>query len=141
MVISVYIIDKLLKMTYLLHWFCFLVVIMCIAYSSTILSFILALISFFSSLFQVTIDGRDIRDINVRWLRERLGVVSQEPVLFGTTIAENIRYGRMNVTDDEIKQAAKEANAYNFICELPNVSNQPSLTKSLLSERSLFGSP
>lgn len=50
-----------------------------------------------------------------------IGVVSQEPVLFSTTIAENIRYGRGNVTMEEIKQAVKEANAYEFIMKLPQV--------------------
>ncbi|XP_023564485.1 multidrug resistance protein 1-like [Octodon degus] len=68
----------------------------------------------------VTIDGQDIRTINVRYLREIIGVVSQEPVLFATTIAENIRYGRENVTMDEIEKAVKEANAYNFIMKLPH---------------------
>ncbi|KAK2488631.1 hypothetical protein MC885_007996 [Smutsia gigantea] len=68
----------------------------------------------------VSIDGQDIRTINVRYLREIIGVVSQEPVLFATTIAENIRYGRENVTMDEIKKAVKEANAYDFIMKLPN---------------------
>uniref|UniRef100_A0A4X1SSF1 Phosphatidylcholine translocator ABCB4 n=1 Tax=Sus scrofa TaxID=9823 RepID=A0A4X1SSF1_PIG len=67
----------------------------------------------------VTIDGQDIRTFNVRYLREIIGVVSQEPVLFSTTIAENIRYGRGNVTMDEIKKAVKEANAYEFIMKLP----------------------
>ncbi|XP_045683945.1 ATP-dependent translocase ABCB1 [Phyllostomus hastatus] len=69
---------------------------------------------------EVTIDGQDIRTINVRYLREIIGVVSQEPVLFATTIAENIRYGREDVTMDEIKKAVKEANAYDFIMKLPN---------------------
>ncbi|EHB16584.1 Multidrug resistance protein 1 [Heterocephalus glaber] len=68
----------------------------------------------------VTIDGQDIRTINVRYLREIIGVVSQEPVLFATTIAENIRYGRENVTMDEIQKAVKEANAYDFIMKLPH---------------------
>ena len=63
-----------------------------------------------------------MRDINVRWLRENIGVVSQEPVLFATTIAENIRYGRVDATDEEIKAAAKEANAHDFISALPDVS-------------------
>ncbi|XP_036036689.1 phosphatidylcholine translocator ABCB4 isoform X3 [Onychomys torridus] len=67
----------------------------------------------------ISIDGLDIRDFNVRYLREIIGVVSQEPVLFSTTIAENIRYGRGNVTMDEIKKAVKEANAYEFIMKLP----------------------
>nr|XP_035936386.1 ATP-dependent translocase ABCB1 isoform X2 [Halichoerus grypus] len=68
----------------------------------------------------VCIDGQDIRAINVRHLREITGVVSQEPVLFATTIAENIRYGRENVTMEEIEKAVKEANAYDFIMKLPN---------------------
>ncbi|KAL1778304.1 phosphatidylcholine translocator ABCB4 isoform X1 [Sigmodon hispidus] len=67
----------------------------------------------------ICIDGQDIRNLNVRYLREIIGVVSQEPVLFSTTIAENIRYGRGNVTMDEIKKAVKEANAYEFIMKLP----------------------
>lgn len=69
----------------------------------------------------MTIDGHNIRSLNVRGLREMIGVVSQEPVLFATTIAENIRYGRQDVTQEEIEQAAREANAYNFILKLPNV--------------------
>ncbi|XP_040500234.1 phosphatidylcholine translocator ABCB4 isoform X2 [Ursus maritimus] len=68
---------------------------------------------------RISIDGQDIRTFNVRYLREIIGVVSQEPVLFSTTIAENIRYGRGNVTMDEIKKAVKEANAYDFIMKLP----------------------
>ncbi|XP_005414963.1 PREDICTED: multidrug resistance protein 3 isoform X2 [Chinchilla lanigera] len=67
----------------------------------------------------ISIDGQDIRNFNVRYLREIIGVVSQEPVLFSTTIAENIRYGRGNVTMDEIRRAVKEANAYEFIMKLP----------------------
>ncbi|XP_010614446.1 ATP-dependent translocase ABCB1 [Fukomys damarensis] len=68
----------------------------------------------------VSIDGQDIRTLNVRYLREIIGVVSQEPVLFATTIAENIRYGRENVTMDEIEKAVKEANAYDFVMKLPH---------------------
>ena len=70
----------------------------------------------------VEVDGMDIRTLNVRWLREQIGVVAQEPVLFSTTIAENIKYGRDDVTMDEIIQATKQANAYNFIMKLPDVS-------------------
>lgn len=70
---------------------------------------------------QIIIYGQDIRTFNVKYLREIIGVVSQEPVLFATTIAENIRYGRGNVTMDEIQQAVKEANAYEFIMRLPQV--------------------
>ncbi|XP_030604928.1 ATP-dependent translocase ABCB1 [Archocentrus centrarchus] len=68
----------------------------------------------------VFVDGHDIRSLNVRHLREMIGVVSQEPILFATTIAENIRYGRTDVTQQEIIQATKEANAYDFIMKLPD---------------------
>ncbi|XP_043821847.1 phosphatidylcholine translocator ABCB4 isoform X4 [Dromiciops gliroides] len=68
---------------------------------------------------EINIDGQDIRTLNVRYLREMIGVVSQEPVLFATTIAENIRYGREDATMDEIKKAVKDANAYEFIMKLP----------------------
>jgi len=54
-------------------------------------------------------------------MRRHIGVVSQEPVLFGTTIAENIRYGRENVTMEEVESAAKNANAHDFIMQLPKV--------------------
>uniref|UniRef100_A0A8C9AT55 ATP-binding cassette sub-family B member 5 n=1 Tax=Prolemur simus TaxID=1328070 RepID=A0A8C9AT55_PROSS len=71
----------------------------------------------------ITVDGNDIRALNVRHYREHIGVVSQEPVLFGTTIGNNIKYGRDGVTDEEIEKAAKEANAYDFIMEFPNKFN------------------
>uniref|UniRef100_A0AAQ5ZXE8 Bile salt export pump n=1 Tax=Amphiprion ocellaris TaxID=80972 RepID=A0AAQ5ZXE8_AMPOC len=67
----------------------------------------------------VTLDGHDIRGLNIQWLRSLIGIVEQEPVLFATTIAENIRYGRPGVTMEDIVKAAKEANAYNFIMDLP----------------------
>ncbi|KAI1898296.1 hypothetical protein AGOR_G00070860 [Albula goreensis] len=67
----------------------------------------------------VTLDGHDIRGLNIQWLRSLIGIVEQEPVLFATTIAENIRYGRPGVTKEDIEKAAKEANAYNFIMDLP----------------------
>ncbi|XP_058037982.1 ATP-dependent translocase ABCB1 [Ahaetulla prasina] len=68
----------------------------------------------------ITIDGQNIKTLNLRYLREIIGVVNQEPVLFATTIAENIRYGRENVTMEEMEKAAKEANAYEFIMNLPD---------------------
>jgi len=68
---------------------------------------------------EVCIDGNDIRDLNIGWMRAQIGVVGQEPVLFGTTIEENIRYGREGVTQVEIEAAAKEANAHDFILRLP----------------------
>lgn len=69
----------------------------------------------------MTLDGHDIRTLNIQWLRSLVGVVEQEPVLFSTTIAENIRFGKPGVTMDDIIQAAKQANAYHFIMELPQV--------------------
>ncbi|XP_067862964.1 ATP-binding cassette, sub-family B (MDR/TAP), member 4 isoform X2 [Heptranchias perlo] len=68
----------------------------------------------------IILDGQDIRSLNTRHLREFIGVVSQEPVLFATTIAENIRYGREDVSMTEIEEATKEANAYDFIMKLPD---------------------
>lgn len=72
-------------------------------------------------------DGNDIRTLNVHHYREHIGVVSQEPVLFETTINNNIKYGRNGVTDEEVEKAAKEANAYDFIMAFPNVSTLCSL--------------
>jgi len=68
----------------------------------------------------ISLDGVDIRDLNLRDLRANLGLVSQEPTLFGTSIAENIRYGKDDATMDEIMAAAKNANAHNFIMEFPD---------------------
>ena len=69
------------------------------------------------------IGGYDVRELNIRWLRQHIGVVSQEPVLFATTIAENIRYGKEDATQDEIETAAKAANAHSFISNLPDGYN------------------
>uniref|UniRef100_A0A8C3XJT9 ATP binding cassette subfamily B member 4 n=1 Tax=Chelydra serpentina TaxID=8475 RepID=A0A8C3XJT9_CHESE len=80
----------------------------------------------------ITIDGQDIKTLNIRYLREIIGVVNQEPVLFATTIAENIRYGREDVTMEEIEKAVKEANAYDFIMKLPDVSKSTLLSNSSL---------
>ncbi|CAH1394572.1 unnamed protein product [Nezara viridula] len=66
------------------------------------------------------IDGTDINDINVRYLRSQMGLVSQEPVLFDMTIKENILYGlEGEVTMDKVIEAAKIANIHNFIMKLP----------------------
>ena len=66
------------------------------------------------------IGGKDVRTLNLKWLRSHIGVVSQEPVLFDTTIAENIRYGHEDATMKDIEAAAKAANAHSFISELPD---------------------
>lgn len=70
---------------------------------------------------QISMDGNDLRDLNVRWLRQQIGLVSQEPVLFDTTIAANIAMGADDVSQDQIEKAAKEANAHDFIVILPQV--------------------
>ncbi|CAF3844083.1 unnamed protein product [Rotaria sp. Silwood1] len=69
---------------------------------------------------RITIDGRPITDYNIKQLRQNIGVVSQEPILFGMSIYENIRFGKVNATRAEIEQAAREANAHHFIMQLPN---------------------
>ncbi|CAF1262542.1 unnamed protein product [Rotaria sordida] len=72
------------------------------------------------SLGRIMIDGQPITDYNVQQLRQNIGVVSQEPILFGMSIYENIRFGKVNATQAEIEQAAREANAHNFIMQLPD---------------------
>ncbi|CAF1039780.1 unnamed protein product [Rotaria sp. Silwood1] len=68
----------------------------------------------------VEIDDLPVSQYNLGWLRGHIGVVSQEPILFQTTIKENILFGKMNATQDEVEQAAKMANAHDFIMELPD---------------------
>ncbi len=68
---------------------------------------------------RVLIDGVDIRNYRVRSLRERIAIVLQDPVLFAGTIAENLRYGRLDATADEIADAARAAHAHEFISRLP----------------------
>lgn len=89
----------------------------------------------------IKIDGVDVKELNINWLRSNIGVVNQvicnindinnhfyqiyfknkEPILFDTTISENIRFGKKDCTQDEIIQAAKDANAHDFIMNLPDV--------------------
>jgi len=68
----------------------------------------------------ITLDGIDIRDIKLRSLRKNIGVVQQDVYLFAGTVLENIRYGKLEATDEEIIEAAKNANAHEFILELPD---------------------
>ena len=67
----------------------------------------------------LTIDGIDVRDVTFSSLRQQIGLVPQETMLFNATIRENILYGRLDATDEEIVAAAKAANAHNFIMDLP----------------------
>jgi subfamily B ATP-binding cassette protein MsbA len=69
---------------------------------------------------RIVVDGHDLRDVTIRSLREQIAVVPQEPILFADTIRENIRYGRLEATDAEIDDAARSANATEFISRLPN---------------------
>jgi ABC-type multidrug transport system fused ATPase/permease subunit len=64
---------------------------------------------------RVLVDGRDVRDYKLSSLREQISLVLQDPVLFSGTIADNIRYGRLDATDEEVIAAAKAAYAYDFI--------------------------
>lgn len=68
----------------------------------------------------VRIDGRDIRKVKVKSLRDRIGIVQQDVYLFVGTVYDNIRYGRPDATREEVIQAAKDANAHEFIEALPN---------------------
>lgn len=68
----------------------------------------------------ITIDGKDIKNIKLASLRENIGIVQQDVYLFAGTIMDNIRYGNLNASDDEVMEAAKKANAHDFIMELPN---------------------
>ena len=71
----------------------------------------------------VNVDGSIVPELNLRWLRSQIGIVSQEPVLFDCSIAENIRYGALysEVSDEEVIEAAKAANIHSFIESLPQV--------------------
>lgn len=68
----------------------------------------------------VKLDGVDLRDINVKHLRSMIGYVGQEPALFATTIGKNIAYGLPGCTQEQIEEAAKQANAHDFIMQLPD---------------------
>lgn len=69
---------------------------------------------------QILLDGVDTRRLNLQWLRSKMGLVSQEPVLFSGTVAQNIAFGRDQTPDQaEIEAAARTANAHDFISASP----------------------
>ena len=68
----------------------------------------------------ITIDGKDIKEVTIKSLRTQIGVVTQEVILFNDTVANNISYGNANISEEEVTQAAKAANAHSFIINLPN---------------------
>lgn len=68
----------------------------------------------------ITVDGINIKDIRMRSLRENIGIVQQDVYLFAGTVLDNIRYGRPDATEEQVIEAAKNANAHEFIQELPD---------------------
>ncbi|MHB8229755.1 MAG: ABC transporter ATP-binding protein, partial [Vulcanimicrobiaceae bacterium] len=69
---------------------------------------------------RITLDGVDIAALRLSELRAAIGIVPQEAQLFRGTVTENIRYGRLDATDDEVRAAAREANAEEFVLSLPD---------------------
>ncbi|MGQ9768389.1 MAG: ABC transporter ATP-binding protein, partial [Anaerolineae bacterium] len=72
---------------------------------------------------RILIDGYDIRHVKLRSLREQIGIVPQETALFSGSVGENIRYGKLDATQQEIEAAARAANAHDFILDLPEGYN------------------
>ena len=71
----------------------------------------------------ITLDGNELKDLNLKWMRENIGYVGQEPVLFATSIKENLLMAKDDVTDDDIWAALKKANAADFVKSLPDQLN------------------
>jgi ATP-binding cassette subfamily B (MDR/TAP) protein 1 len=96
---------------------------------------------------EVLIDGTNLKEFQLKWIREKIGLVSQEPVLFASSIKDNIAYGKDGATTEEIRAAAELANAAKFIDKLPQVLNWFPLHKFLVLsffyflERRRFRSP
>jgi ATP-binding cassette subfamily B (MDR/TAP) protein 1 len=67
----------------------------------------------------ITIDGNDLKTLNVKWLRQQIGLVSQEPKLFDSSIQDNIKMGCPEATQEQIEEVAKKANAHDFILSFP----------------------
>lgn len=80
---------------------------------------------------EILVDGINLKAFHLRWIRQKMGLVSQEPILFTTTIRENIAYGKENATDEEIRTAIELANAAKFIDKLPKVKHILCFSKSL----------
>lgn len=82
--------------------------------------------SFFFHIFlagEILLDNVDIKTLQLRWLRDQIGLVNQEPALFATTILENILHGKPDATMAEVEFAASAANAHSFVTLLPNGYN------------------
>jgi ATP-binding cassette subfamily B protein len=76
-----------------------------------------------ASAGSIKIDGKDIKDVKLKSLRENIGVVQQDVYLFTGSVMDNIGYGKMDATEEEIREAANNANAHEFIMELPDGYN------------------
>ena len=85
----------------------------------------------------ILLDGVAINKLQLKWLRSQMGLVSQEPALFATTIKENILFGKENATIEEIEEAAKASNAHNFISQLPQ-GYDTQVSSAYLSELTHF---
>ena len=92
---------------------------------------------------EVLIDRRNIKDLDLKFLRSNIGAVSQEPSLFAGTIKDNLKVGKMDANDQEIQKAAVMSNAHSFISQLPNqyltevifhITSMPCLVLLLLHE-------
>jgi ABC transporter fused permease/ATP-binding protein len=84
---------------------------------STVASLLLRLYD--PTVGSIFLDGLDLRKLSPEWLRRNVGVVSQEPLLFSCSVAENMRYGRTTATTDEVTAAARAANAHEFVSKFP----------------------
>lgn len=72
------------------------------------------------NLGRIRLEGKSLASFHLPYLRSRIGLVSQEPVLFSGLIRENIRLGKLDATDEEVLEAARRANAYDFVMEQPD---------------------
>ncbi|MFL5350741.1 MAG: ABC transporter ATP-binding protein [Hyalangium sp.] len=68
---------------------------------------------------RILLDGKDLKALDPEWLRQQIGVVAQEPLLFSSSVADNIRYGKAGASDAEVEEAARAANAHDFITRFP----------------------
>lgn len=84
----------------------------------------LTLLALFCHLFWQMIDGHDSKKVNVQFLRSHIGIVSQEPVLFGCSIMDNIKYGdnTKEISMERVIAAAKQAQLHDFVMSLPQVN-------------------
>lgn len=89
---------------------------------------------------EILLDGNDIKSLKLKWLRKQMGLVSQEPALFATTIASNILLGKEDAHMDQIIEAAKAANADNFIKSLPDGYSTQVIYSNLHSHQIFFHS-